>query len=121
MYVLWVFPIGWNPHWGVADRPVNTCGLLAPFCGSWKYGRVYHLHLTSLAVTVMLTLGTFAFCIWLQDRLVRGEYRRITFSRIQRRIRRGLCPKCGYDLRSRPSDSVVCPECGALAYAKSIQ
>jgi hypothetical protein len=30
-----------------------------------------------------------------------------------RRIRRGLCPKCGYDLRNRPSDSAVCPECGA--------
>jgi hypothetical protein len=30
-----------------------------------------------------------------------------------RRIRRGLCPKCGYDLRNRPIDSAVCPECGA--------
>jgi hypothetical protein len=30
-----------------------------------------------------------------------------------RRIRRGLCPKCGYDLRNRPSDSAACPECGA--------
>jgi hypothetical protein len=29
-----------------------------------------------------------------------------------RRIRRGLCPKCGYDLRNRPNDSAVCPECG---------
>jgi hypothetical protein len=29
-----------------------------------------------------------------------------------RRIRRGLCPKCGYDLRVRASDSAVCPECG---------
>jgi hypothetical protein len=35
-----------------------------------------------------------------------------------RRIRRGLCSKCGYDLRggggrNRPNDSAVCPECGA--------
>jgi hypothetical protein len=30
-----------------------------------------------------------------------------------RRIRRGLCPKCGYDLRNRPMDAAVCPECGA--------
>jgi hypothetical protein len=31
-----------------------------------------------------------------------------------RRIKRGLCVKCGYDLRGgRASDSSVCPECGA--------
>jgi hypothetical protein len=29
-----------------------------------------------------------------------------------RRTKRGLCTKCGYDLRKRPSDSSVCPECG---------
>jgi hypothetical protein len=29
------------------------------------------------------------------------------------RIQRGLCVKCGYDLRKRPSDSSACPECGA--------
>ena len=34
-----------------------------------------------------------------------------------RRIRRGLCPNCGYDLRKRPSDSSVCPECGATVRA----
>jgi hypothetical protein len=33
---------------------------------------------------------------------------------MRRRIRigRGLCPKCGYDLRNRPRDSSACPECG---------
>jgi hypothetical protein len=30
-----------------------------------------------------------------------------------RRIRRGLCPKCGYDLRGGGTDSATCPECGA--------
>ena len=29
-----------------------------------------------------------------------------------RRIRRGLCPKCAYDLRGTPSDATACPECG---------
>jgi hypothetical protein len=29
-----------------------------------------------------------------------------------RRIKRGFCVKCGYDLRQQPSDSSVCPECG---------
>ena len=31
--------------------------------------------------------------------------------RRHRRIKRGLCPKCAYDLRG--SESRVCPECGA--------
>ena len=33
--------------------------------------------------------------------------------RRRRRLRCGPCPKCAYDLRKRPSDSSVCPECGA--------
>jgi hypothetical protein len=32
--------------------------------------------------------------------------------RRRRRIKRGLCPKCGYDLRG--SESKECPECGPL-------
>jgi len=32
-----------------------------------------------------------------------------------RRIRRGLCPKCAYDLRGRPpKDAEKCPECGSI-------
>ena len=30
-----------------------------------------------------------------------------------RRIKRGLCPKCAYDLRGTPKDATACPECGA--------
>jgi hypothetical protein len=29
------------------------------------------------------------------------------------RIKRGLCPKCAYDLRGSRVDSSACPECGA--------
>jgi hypothetical protein len=42
-----------------------------------------------------------------------------------RRIRRGLCVKCAYDLRGRPpapgddSSSTVCPECGAALNQKA--
>jgi len=32
--------------------------------------------------------------------------------RRRRRIKRGLCPACAYDLRGRGSDSKTCPECG---------
>jgi len=33
--------------------------------------------------------------------------------RRRRRIRRGLCPKCAYDLRGTPVGATACPECGA--------
>jgi hypothetical protein len=33
--------------------------------------------------------------------------------RRRRRLRRGLCPRCGYDLTANPSG--VCPECGGPA------
>ncbi len=32
--------------------------------------------------------------------------------RRRRRFKRGMCPKCAYDLRKRPNDSSACPECG---------
>jgi len=34
------------------------------------------------------------------------------FRRSQRRMRRGCCPECGYDLRGIDPE-MVCPECGA--------
>jgi hypothetical protein len=33
--------------------------------------------------------------------------------RRRRRVKRGLCPKCAYDLRGRAAESDACPECGA--------
>jgi hypothetical protein len=33
------------------------------------------------------------------------------WQRRRRRIKRGLCVKCGYDLRRR---AIACPECGAM-------
>ena len=52
---------------------------------------------------LLLSLPLSARVGWL--RAVRGTKRR-------RRIRRGLCPSCGYDLRASPDR---CPECGAPA------
>ena len=40
--------------------------------------------------------------------------------RRRRRIRRGLCPKCAYDLRGS-INATVCPECGAAAKARRVQ
>ena len=34
--------------------------------------------------------------------------------RRRRRIKRGWCLKCGYDLRAAPTDSTACPEYGTM-------
>ena len=51
----------------------------------------------------------YAATLWL---LICGPF---TLRRI-RRVRRGLCPACGYDLRYGEHDA--CPECGRLAAAR---
>ena len=48
----------------------------------------------------------YAFILWL---LFAGPF----VLRRRRRIRRGLCPKCAYDLRGTPG-ATACPECGEL-------
>ena len=47
----------------------------------------------------------YAGFVWLLC-MIPGALRR------RRRIKRGLCPKCGYDLRGQPADQQPCPECG---------
>jgi hypothetical protein len=39
--------------------------------------------------------------------------------RRRRRIKRGLCAKCGYDLRGRGGHQNLCPECGTDAPSPS--
>jgi hypothetical protein len=39
--------------------------------------------------------------------------RRSVRRQIELSLRRGECPKCGYDLRGGAADSATCPECGA--------
>ena len=74
-----------------------------------------------------------SFFIWLKPRLPGFAINTVFYAallwllfaapfalRRRRRIKRGLCPKCGYDLRGRRGsggvgrpESAACPECGA--------
>jgi hypothetical protein len=40
------------------------------------------------------------------------------WSTVRARRKRGLCPKCGYDMRATPER---CPECGRIAAAPAVQ
>ena len=51
----------------------------------------------------------YAFILWLLFALGGTPFA----LRRRRRIKRGLCPKCAYDLRGSATDSTTCPECGA--------
>jgi len=72
----------------------------------WSY--VFHRFLPLRPIWPGFAINTvfYALILWL---LFAGPF----VLRRRWRIRRGLCPKCAYDLRKRPSDSSVCPECGA--------
>jgi len=67
----------------VAPVPVNVWTILVP----WRYFLVP----TTLAAGVIVTVGTYRW------------------RRRSSRVSRGLCPRCGYDLRASPDR---CPECG---------
>ncbi len=49
----------------------------------------------------------FGFAVWLPF-----QVRRVL--RLRFRRRRGLCGECGYDLRGHGSETIRCPECGAI-------
>ena len=61
-------------------------------------------------ILAMLVSGWVAVrCVWPAIRLLAAALRNQIPER--RRIRQGLCPKCGYDLRASPER---CPECGQI-------
>ncbi len=75
--------------------PVRTIGFVNTFCINWWAALLYTALLPPL----------FYLPYWLLRRL--AEYRR---------SRRGLCARCGYDLRASPDR---CPECGAITSAST--
>ena len=89
----------------VKPRTIDFCGLAynspAPrWGGSWQQ---VNLALPIWMPFLVCLLPPVAFFV------ARPIRRR---RRIRRRIRRGLCQKCGYDLRGNTSG--VCPECGQI-------
>jgi hypothetical protein len=72
---------------------------LAPVV-DWSAGATKNLRLTYITISYWPLVMITAACAWLTGR---------TSRRRRRRVRRGLCVTCGYDLRMSPER---CPECG---------
>lgn len=109
---LWVRrAYAFNPH-TAADAPNPTCGILAPFCGSWQYGRFYHIHPVRFGITlVATTLLTFGL-LRVHEYMVNEPPRRCKSQFTRGRRRHGLCERCGYDVRGVKR----CPECDHPVY-----
>jgi hypothetical protein len=79
--------------------------LLVQCCIFWWMGRGSNLIIQKVAGIFVLLSGG----LWLI-----GRYR-LRQQSLTHRIKAGLCPTCGYDLRASPGR---CPECGAMPRAK---
>jgi len=75
------------------DNPPRT-RILLPTCPLW------------LGVAVNTLFYAAALWVLFLTRLLLPHHRRLN------RIKRGLCPKCGYDLQSSGVKHEACPECG---------
>ena len=93
------------------QAPIRTtirllCGVLA--AGLILFGRNEQARVVILAA---VALAAFVGLSELTAVLVNEYWTR------PRRLKRGLCPHCGYDLNSLPLEvSLKCPECGRLRY-----
>src|SRR5262245_38563540 len=86
----------------VASLPVTLgIGMISPFAGSMLFCPPYSLLLVAHSPQSLLVGAVTALAV---KAVVSLDTPR------QRRLRRGLCPRCAYDLRSLSSK--VCPECG---------
>jgi len=109
----WPMPALWTSH--TNTFPIGTLkvryGLQTPWTrlSSAINGVPYKLALPLQPIWPGFAINTVFYAVTLWLLLVA-----LFAVRGWRRIKRGLCPKCAYDLRNRPSDSSVCPECGAM-------
>lgn len=98
------FTYNWNASRTQSDGLYEIGPLsLGPFSTGQSYWRVLPLRpmWPGFAVNTVL----YGFVLWLMVAMMFAL-------RKQRRIRRGLCWRCAYNLRSMPVTSSACPECG---------
>jgi hypothetical protein len=91
---------GWIVSWNRLQslRVGVTGGHLSSEVQALPYGPIWPGFAINTVFYAAILWGLFAVPFALRRRL---------------RVKRGLCPKCAYDLRG--SDSTACPECGAKA------
>jgi hypothetical protein len=91
-----IYYFGHQPRWTLTGEQ----GRISFYRGSQKLWdhKVYWVLLVGLMLPV-----------W---HVVRGRFQRMLTYYGRRRLERGLCPACGYDMRATPEK---CPECGTRA------
>lgn len=96
----------WTRHWSL-----DVTRWLGPRGSPQDQQVGLHQHLPLLPVWPGFAINTmvYALALW----LLLAAPAAVRSWRAASRIRRGLCPKCGYDLRGTPVDAITCPECGA--------
>jgi len=92
----WAVPLLERHYWIIGLRSQSQPG---------KYSDIRSLPLRPIWPGFAINTLLYATILWLPFGALAVRRRR--------RIRRGLCPKCAYDLRGSPHDAAACPECGA--------
>ena len=115
-FALEVWSFGWpklslrGGEWGQGPDELTRFGVsnAIELTGRTAYGGKRYLPLLPLWPGFVINTIFCAAIVWMLF-AAGGRMRR------RRRIKRGLCPKCAYDLRG--SDSKICPECGTAVKA----
>lgn len=79
----------------------------------WPYDGVFWRRSASMGRSLRFPLWMPAALFALPAALTAGPWLRSRTHR--RRLRRGLCPTCAYDLSAQPTPDTPCPECGVRA------